>query len=271
MPGMRANRRFEHQLAFDRVAEEYDDARPLFSDDLIQSLADVTGLVPGDRVLEIGAGTGQLTAGLVGNGLTVTAIEPGTAMRAVLARKLGGSGKLTVSGARFEDFTGGSRYRAVLAANSFHWLDPAASYHRAADFLDDGGHLCLLWNYPVVRADLQSRLNQSVFRQYPDFAGDEQPQLTALHESAADGRQELISSGLFGMPWWHWRTDHFELEADRYVRLLSSYANIALLSPDARSQFAMAVERELAAVRVSRLPITNHIYAVVARVKDRGR
>jgi SAM-dependent methyltransferase len=271
MSGMRANTQCEHQLAFDRVAEEYDDARPLFGDDLIQSLADVSGLVLGDRVLEIGAGTGQLTVGLIGSGLTVTAIEPGEAMRAVLARKLGGSGKLTVSGARFEDFTSGSRYRAVLAANSFHWLDPIASYPRAADFLDAGGHLCLLWNYPLVRPDLQARLNEGVFRQYPDFAGDEQSQLAALHESAADGRQELISSGLFGMPWWQWRTDQFDIDAGRYVRLLSSYANIACLDADERKQFAGSVGRELAAMHVSRVPITNHIYAVVARVKARGR
>jgi hypothetical protein len=110
-----------------------------------------------------------------------------------------------------------------------------------------------------------------VFRQSPDFAGDERSQLTALRESAADGRQELISSGVFGMPWWQWRTDHFDIDADRYIRLLSSYANIALLDPGARNQFGESVGRELAAMHVSQVPITNHIYAVVARVKDRGR
>ncbi len=199
MVGVRANTRFDHQLAFDRVAGEYDDARPLFGAGLVQSLADITGLAPGDRVLEVGAGTGQLTAALLDAGLVVTAIEPGATMRAMLTRKLGATGRLTVSGGSFEEFTTGSRYRAVFAANSFHWLDPVSSYRHAADLLDDGGYLCLVWNYPIVRPDIQSRLNEGLFRRYPDFAGNEQSMLAALHDSAADGRQELISSGLFGM------------------------------------------------------------------------
>jgi hypothetical protein len=155
---MRANTRLDHRLAFDRVAVEYDDGRPTFGYDLIQSVADMTGLVPGDQVIEIGAGTGQLTAALLSMGLVVTALEPGAAMRAILAER-------------------------------------------------EGGHLCLLWNYPVVRPDIQCRLNESAFRQHPDFAGDEQSMLTATHQSAADGRQQLVSSGLFDMSWWQWRTE----------------------------------------------------------------
>jgi SAM-dependent methyltransferase len=268
---MRANTRLDHRLAFDRVAGEYDDGRPTFGDDLVQSFADMTGLVPGDLVIEVGAGTGQLTVGLLRMGLVVTALEPGAAMRAILARRAGATGRLTISAAGFEEFTSDAHYRAVFAANSFHWLDPASSYRRAADLLAAGGHLCLLWNYPVVRSDIQRRLNEGAFRQHPDFAGDEQSMLAAIHKSAADGRQQLISSGLFDMPWWQWRTEQFEVDVERYVRLLISYANIAMLSENARKAFADDVRRELAAIPVAEVPVTNHIYGVVARATGRER
>jgi len=268
---MRANTHRAHRLAFDRVAGDYHYGRPAFGDGLVESFADMTGLVPGDHVIEVGAGTGQLTMALLRMGLTVTALEPGAAMRAVLADRAGTTGRLTISAATFEEFTSEVRFRAVFAANSFHWLDPAGSYRGAADLLDEGGHLCLLWNHPVVRSDIQHRLNEGVFREHPDFAGDEQPLLAAIRQSAAEGRQQLISSGLFGMPWWQWRTEQLDIDVERYVRLLISYANIAMLTEDARRAFADDVRRELAAIPVAEVPVTNHIYAVVARAISRER
>jgi len=266
---MRANTNVDHRLAFDRVAGEYDNGRPAFGDGLVQSFADMTGLVPGDQVIEVGAGTGQLTMALLRMGLAVTALEPGAAMRAVLTERAGTTGRLTVSPATFEEFTSDIRFRAVFAANSFHWLDPASSYRRTADLLDEGGHLCLLWNYPVVRSDIQHRLNEGAFRAHPDFAGDEHAMLAAIHQSAADGRQQLISSGLFDMPWWQWRTEHFDIDVERYVSLLISYANIAMLDENARRAFADDVRRELTAIPVAEVPVTHHIYAVVARALRR--
>jgi hypothetical protein len=59
-----------------------------------------------------------------------------------------------------------------------------------------------------------------VFLQYPDFAGDEATLLDRVHESATDGRRELIFSGRFEPPWWQWREEHLELSVDRYARLL---------------------------------------------------
>jgi hypothetical protein len=121
----------------------------------------------------------------------------------------------------------------------------------------------------VVRSDIQHRLNQGAFREHPDFAGDEQSMLAAIHQSAAEGRQQLISSGLFGMPWWQWRTQQLDLDLERYVRLLVSYANIAMLDENARTAFSDELRRELAAIPVARVPVTNHIYAVVARAMRR--
>jgi ubiquinone/menaquinone biosynthesis C-methylase UbiE len=44
---------------FDQAADLYQDARPDYPQQLLDRLADLTGVRPGDRVLEVGAGTGK--------------------------------------------------------------------------------------------------------------------------------------------------------------------------------------------------------------------
>jgi len=50
-------------------------------------IADIVALLPGNRVVEIGAGTGKATAALIAAGLVVTCVEPDPAMAAMLATR----------------------------------------------------------------------------------------------------------------------------------------------------------------------------------------
>ena len=58
-----------------------------FSQRLAPLFADFAGVVAGDRVLDVGAGTGALTAELVRRGAEVSAVEPSTAFVAALHRR----------------------------------------------------------------------------------------------------------------------------------------------------------------------------------------
>lgn len=60
----------EQRLAFGRVAELYDRARPSYPAAAIDALLEYGGLVPGSRVVDVGAGTGQATELLAARGLT---------------------------------------------------------------------------------------------------------------------------------------------------------------------------------------------------------
>jgi SAM-dependent methyltransferase len=53
---------------FDEDAERYERARPGYPAELLDDLAALTGLRAGDRVLEIGPGTGQATVPLARRG-----------------------------------------------------------------------------------------------------------------------------------------------------------------------------------------------------------
>jgi hypothetical protein len=55
---------------FDAAAERYDRARPGYPAAMFDDLADLAGVGPGCRVLEIGSGTGQATAPLAGAGVS---------------------------------------------------------------------------------------------------------------------------------------------------------------------------------------------------------
>jgi SAM-dependent methyltransferase len=99
-------------------------------------------LAPGARqAVDLGAGTGKLTRGLLALGLEVVAVEPLAEMRAHLpaaARMLDGSAEaLPLPDASVD---------AVFAGQAFHWFDRDRALGEIARVLRPGGTLGLLWN-----------------------------------------------------------------------------------------------------------------------------
>jgi SAM-dependent methyltransferase len=130
---------------FDRAAEDYERTRPVCPPELFDDLVAVTGLSPGDRVVEIGPGTGQATVPLAGRGLAITGVEPGAALAAIARRRLAALPHARVDTATFEAWEpDGAPIDAVVAVNSLHWVDPAVRYRKPAALLRDGGHLVVV-------------------------------------------------------------------------------------------------------------------------------
>ena len=99
---------------------------------------------PGPRVLDLGAGTGKLTATLVALGAEVSAVEPDPAMLTELRRALpavraraGSAEAIPLPDASVD---------AVLAGNALHWFDMAVAAPEIARVLAPGGVLAGLWN-----------------------------------------------------------------------------------------------------------------------------
>jgi SAM-dependent methyltransferase len=130
---------------FDAIAAEYDRVRPAYPDELIDQACRVAGIGSGDRVLEVGCGSGQLTRGLVARGLHVTAVEPGASLLALARQNLAGTGEVEWVHARFEDAPlPRERFRAAFSASAFHWVDPEVGWQKVADVLAPGGALALV-------------------------------------------------------------------------------------------------------------------------------
>src|ERR1700691_1509292 len=130
---------------FDEIAAEYDRRRPTYPDELVDQACRVAGIGSGDRVLEVGCGSGQLTRGLVARGLHVTALEPGASLIALARQNLAGAGEVEFVNAQFEDAPlPREQFRAVFSASAFHWVDPRVSWQKTADVLIPGGTLALV-------------------------------------------------------------------------------------------------------------------------------
>ena len=134
-----------HGSVFNEVAEDYDRHRPSYPDPLVDRACEAAGIGPGDAVLEIGCGTGQLTRSLLARGLRVTAVEPGEQLLARARDQLDGVGDVQFVNARLEDAVlPTAHYSAAFSASAIHWVDPDVSWRRAADVLVDAGSVALV-------------------------------------------------------------------------------------------------------------------------------
>jgi SAM-dependent methyltransferase len=128
--------RHARRAGFDADAEAYQRTRPAGPPEMLDDLVRLARLSPGDRVVEIGCGTGQATVPLAERGLAVTAIELGPAMAAVARRRLAGFPDVEVVTSAFEDWNPDQRDAgAVVAINCLHWIDPAVRYAKPAGLL----------------------------------------------------------------------------------------------------------------------------------------
>jgi SAM-dependent methyltransferase len=147
-----SGRRHELRAGFDAAAEAYQRTRPVCPPRLFDDLVRLAGLVPGDRVAEIGCGTGQATVPLAERGLAVTAVELGAGLAAIARRRLAGFPSAEVLTTSFEEWQPHSApFDAVVAFNSLHWIDPGLRYAKPFGLLEAGAALVMagcMWAQP---------------------------------------------------------------------------------------------------------------------------
>lgn len=126
---------------YSRGADAYRSARPSYHPEIVD---DIVHRCAGRPVVELGAGTGILTAALVARGLDVVAIEPVEAMREALIEDVGGVDARdgTAESIPMADNSAG----AVVAAQSFHWFDSTRALEEIARVCQPGGKLLTVWN-----------------------------------------------------------------------------------------------------------------------------
>jgi SAM-dependent methyltransferase len=146
--GVERDERSRQALSFGAVAVVYAEHRPDYARAAVRWALE---LAPGRRVLDLGAGTGKLTAVLVAVGADVIAVEPDPAMLLRLRRGLPAVRALPGSAEAIP--LPDASVDAVLAGNALHWFDMAVAGPEMARVLVPGGVLAGLWNVLDDRVD----------------------------------------------------------------------------------------------------------------------
>ena len=148
------SREFDRSLGrvFNGVADVYDRVRPTYPDAMFDDLVAITKVDRQSSILEIGCGTGQATQALAAIGCSVTAVEPGEALADLARRRVETFPDVQINTTTFEEWDDrGRRFDLLVAAASWHWVDPSIGWRRVHDVLRPGGWLALLGNVVVRR------------------------------------------------------------------------------------------------------------------------
>lgn len=221
----------------------YDRARPGYPDELVKRIVNGS---PGRKVLDVGCGTGIAARQFGAAGCEVLGVEPDARM-AAFAR----SGGLPVEVATFEAWEADGRmFDAVVAAQSWHWVDPATGPSKAATVLRAGGRLGVFGHVFEPPAEVAGPFAEAFRRVVPDApfvarsagSGDSgRPALDAYRAGYAAVAQQLASAGMFEQPeqWqFDWRRRY---TTEQWLLLLPTTGGMTRLRPEQTAEILAVV------------------------------
>jgi ubiquinone/menaquinone biosynthesis C-methylase UbiE len=211
---------------FTSQADSYGRARPGYPAELVDSLVKHLGLVPGDPVVDLGAGTGLFTQLLAARRFSVTAVEPNEAMRSQAPPMLG---VVWLAGTFEATGLPASSQRWAVAAQAFHWADPARALPEIRRILQPNGSLTVLWNNRQnERSDILAWTREAIRRHVPDFEES--------YRAKADWPRILTQTGDFAGVVCHESEHVVTMPRERYLELWRSHNRLATTAGVARLQ-----------------------------------
>jgi SAM-dependent methyltransferase len=217
--------RLLHASSFGAAAVAYAEHRPDYA---LAAVRWALETAPGPRVLDLGAGTGKLTATLVALGAEVIAVEPDPAMLSELrhalpdVRALPGSAEAIALPDGCVD--------AVLAGNAMHWFDMAVAGPEIARVLAPGGVLAGLWNVMDDRVEWVAGLT----RVGGSAAIGPRDTLGSWRPATADLHLPNIGIARFGSPQQAEFPHGQRRTADSLVATLATRAGVLVMSEQER-------------------------------------
>jgi SAM-dependent methyltransferase len=237
----------EQRLAFGRVAELYDRARPSYPPEALDALISFASLAPSARILEVGAGTGKATELLAERGLRVLALEPSPEMAQVARANCAAYPGVEIVETEFEAWEPGEPLPALFSAQAWHWISPRVRYEKAYQALAPGGTLAAVWTFPdwarcQWRTSLSAAYRAGAPRLVADFPMHPDSEPTRL---AGDWHAEIeATAGFTGaevrtFPWSQ------RYDSVGYVELLQTHQDHILLPPKQRARLLDAIARRI--------------------------
>jgi len=220
--------------SFDTVANLYEEYRPDYPPELVDSVVTQSRLPENGQILEIGSGTGKATRLFARRGYSIHCIEPGRHLASVAALKLQGYPQVSFEITRFEDWQERrAAFDLVMSAQAFHWVSPEIGYPKAARSLKPGGSLALFWNmHPGLHGQLAADLDEIYQKVTPELTSSQ----NTIEETIQERTDEINQSGCFGpvaIRRFAWSRTYRTTE---YVGLLNTYSDHLRLPAQARQR-----------------------------------
>jgi len=221
------------RTTFNNSAEWYDRIRPGYPEALVEDVISLSRIPARGRILEIGCGTGKATEMFASRGYAMVCLDIGTDLAAVAAHKFRESANIQIVVSSFEDWESDGRlFDLVMAATSFHWVDPAIAYVKSAAVLKPKGSLAVFSNTHI-------RQDEGFFLQVQDVYRACTPSMMGAATSTKRRCGEPAGMALFGEPIerrYPWATEY---SAKEYIDLLGTYSDhISLPEVERRDLFS---------------------------------
>jgi SAM-dependent methyltransferase len=232
--------------SFDDVAAAYEHGRPRYEPHVVAAIAAAAG---GSRVLDVGAGTGRMSAPLLQAGVDVVAVEPLDGMRAILARWIGAERALA---GRAEQLPlDDASVDGAVCCDAWHWFDGARAADELHRVVRPGGGVVVCVTHPRWHAgDDPPAWWPEVGEIYDALPKTDHPYLSGSQRpDGLEGHPGFGSMEVRDVPFVH--------ATDR-ERILAHYASmsfVASLSPARRTEVLGAFEDVLVRHGVDRVDI----------------
>ncbi|WDV48061.1 methyltransferase domain-containing protein [Clostridiaceae bacterium M8S5] len=181
--------------SFDSAAKIYDESRPSYPDEVIEWVIDRTNVSKNNKLLEIGAGTGQATLKFAEKGYKIHCIEMGKNLADILAKK-GSNYDITVDVSSFEKWEPKTSFKTsfIFSATAFHWIEKSIKYKKCYDLLDDNGYLVLLWH---VAPNIEIKEVKEAYELLWDYYPERKSAKVVQDDIKSNRKLEIINSGYF--------------------------------------------------------------------------
>ena len=251
------------KVDFGLTATDYARHRAGFPLSLFEALAEKGIGIPGQRLVDLGTGTGSMARGFAGRGCQVTGIDPSPQMLAT-ARQIADAAGLAVKfleGTAEETRLPAHSAEVVTAGQCWHWFDGQAACAEISRILHVDGWLVIAhFDWLPLRGNLVEATEELILSFNPSWTMGGG---TGLYP---EWLRQLGEAGFRDLKSFSYDEDAPYTPSDWRGRIRASAGVGASLSPGEIDAF----DRELEALLASRfpgdvLPIPHRVFAITAR------
>lgn len=235
---------------YSTIAQTYNYIRPRYPQEIINESLNIAKLPENATILEIGCGPGIATLPYAKLGLNlgfnIIALEPSLPTCEIAKQNLANYPHVEFLQTTLEEFTPPEniKFDAVLAANSWHWLNPEIAHDKTFELLKNNGVLILLWN---MTPQLNYHLYQNIQQLYQTYTPslDKYETMAYQQQIIANWADNTVKSGNFT----HLNTQtiicRHDYTIDDYLLLLSTFTPYLKLNSEIRNSLFTALKSQI--------------------------